>query len=788
MNLEHPWAKTAPSGETCSLLHHCRHVAVMARQLMTSPVLRRRLAAAFETDVTEQHLDRLAILAGLHDFGKALKGFQDKLEGTSPLTSRGHVSEALAVLANNADVRSSIQLPLLTEWFDPVHYALYTAICHHGQPVGDDQIRPHLALIAQLVARTRYGHEPIAEIRSLTERLIAFFPRAKEPSEKLRFTSTAQHLFAGILMAADWMASGFAFEPGDVDQLASDVLDRTGWSGWYSGASPLLLLDGREPRPAQIGTLELAIDEQFAVIEAPTGTGKTEAALIWASRLVEAGQVDGLYFAVPTRSAATELHARIGRLMSTQHPKLKGKIVRALPGLLDTDGSVPDYPPETWAVAAPKRTFAAPIAVGTIDQALLSIIRARHAWMRAAFLSRHLLVVDEVHASDPYMAALTRALIERHLSLGGRALAMSATLGETALAILMDRERTSIDAAIAAPYPAIRCGSSDRALPQASSRTIDVVVETLDQAVSRARTAATNGQSVLWIRSTVSDAVTDFRSFEASGIKSLLHHSRYAVEDRTWLDQQLLSIFGLNGHRGGVIAATTQTAEQSLDIDADLLITDACPADVLLQRLGRLHRHRLGTRPTAVLIDPGPLDHYLLPKGKVVGRKGQGWPWVYNNLLSVRATLDWLKSGRSISVPGDCRSLVERATHADYLRQMAAILGGSWTDLWRDLFDGAAMKAQLAEASLIDWGRPYREALVNEWLPTRLGDGTVTVAVKNLVSPFTGQKIEALPIPGRWLRGVVLGEDPINSARGKFHIGNQDFTYDRLGISKNLVK
>jgi hypothetical protein len=94
------------------------------------------------------------------------------------------------------------------------------------------------------------------------------------------------------------------------------------------------------------------------------------------------------------------------------------------------------------------------------------------------------------------------------------------------------------------------------------------------------------------------------------------------------------------------------------------------------------------------------------------------------------------------------------------------------------------MKAQLAEASLIDWRRPYREALVNEWLPTRLGEGTVTVAVKSLGSPFTGQKIEALPIPGRWLRGVVLAEDPINSVRGNFRIGTQEFTYDRLGISK----
>src|SRR5687768_13249151 len=92
---------------------------------------------------------------------------------------RGHVSEALAVLKNNTAVQSAIQLPLLTEWFEPVHHALYAAICHHGQPVGDDQIRPHLPLIAELVARTRYGHDPIAEIAKLSDALIAVFARAK---------------------------------------------------------------------------------------------------------------------------------------------------------------------------------------------------------------------------------------------------------------------------------------------------------------------------------------------------------------------------------------------------------------------------------------------------------------------------------------------------------------------------------------------------------------------------------------------------------------------------------
>jgi CRISPR-associated endonuclease/helicase Cas3 len=105
----------------------------MARQMMASPVLRRRLAAAFETDLTERHVDRLAILAGIHDLGKALKGFQDKLEG-SLLTSRGHVAEALAALAHNTRLQTAVRLPLLSEWFERVSDALYVSICHHGEP------------------------------------------------------------------------------------------------------------------------------------------------------------------------------------------------------------------------------------------------------------------------------------------------------------------------------------------------------------------------------------------------------------------------------------------------------------------------------------------------------------------------------------------------------------------------------------------------------------------------------------------------------------------------------
>jgi hypothetical protein len=93
-------------------------------------------------------------------------------------------------------------------------------------------------------------------------------------------------------------------------------------------------------------------------------------------------------------------------------------------------------------------------------------------------------------------------------------------------------------------------------------------------------------------------------------------------------------------------------------------------------------------------------------------------------------------------------------------------------------------RRSLAEASLIDWRRPYREALVNEWLPTRLGDGTVSVAVRNLASPFTGDDINALPVPSRWLRGATPPVGPIEVHDGRMMIGAAECTYNRLGLLK----
>ena len=782
-----PWGKSAPDGSWHSVIGHSLDVAVVAHRLMGQPVLHARLSTAFGCPLAEAQLDRLAVLTGIHDGGKCLAGFQAKLIHRLTI-GQGHVAEFLAALEASQLVKDAVGIERLAKWFHDPEAALMAAICHHGEPASQ-RIGQHLGEVSSQIAATVYGHDPVAEIRRLAEASMTAFPRACDKAPSLGFPPLAQHLFTGIVMTADWMASDparFPYLDGGEQLrvgLADRVLQATGWSDWSSGASAAALLGGRMPQPAQSAIQEISPEERLVVIEAPTGTGKTEAALIHAVRLVDRGLVDGLYFAVPSRSAATELHERIARTMATIHPSIAGKVVRAVPGIIDTDPAqdIHDETDRSWAVQAPKAVFAAPVAIGTIDQAMLSILRVRHSWLRAACLSRQLLVIDEVHASDPYMAEIVGTLVDRHLGLGGHVLAMSATLGETALARLQRRERRPIDEAVGIPYPAIRTGS---VLPVgvSAARRVKITLFGLEECLAAAVTAARAGQCTLLIRSTVADAIETWRRLSEAGVETMLHHSRYALHDRNILDRRLMGVLGPGGNRGGLVAVTTQTAEQSLDLDADLLITDACPADVLLQRLGRLHRHREGTRPVAMMIDPGHLAAYLAPDGSVRGRQQQGWAWVYDNLLSVGQAIDWIARNGSITVPDDSRELVERSTHADYLRAEAERLGGQWMRLWERLYSDESRQKQLAAAGLVDWHRDYADAVVNERVVTRLGDGTIDIEV-NLSSPFDGAAISRMPVPIRWLKGIPTGAQVVSEGN-EIVIGSEQLFYNQAGLSR----
>jgi CRISPR-associated endonuclease/helicase Cas3 len=346
-----------------------------------------------------------------------------------------------------------------------------------------------------------------------------------------------------------------------------------------------------------------------------------------------------------------------------------------------------------------------------------------------------------------------------------------------------------ITAATARPYPQVSTTGTQISIEATGIRTTNVIIEDQVQASTRATAAAGRGEAVLWIRSTVADALADYHFFQSIGVPIMLHHSRYADVDRQHLDREVLRVLGPGGQRSAIVIVGTQTLEQSLDIDADLLVTDAVPADVLLQRVGRLHRHRSGTVPTTVVLEPGDWNERVTPDGRPLGGSGHGWAWVYNP-LAVRETVEWLRARGAVSVPNDVRMMVEPATHADHLEARAQTYGRQWVALWQRFYGKGIADSQQALAGLIDRGVGYDQALVNERVPTRLGDGSVDVAVdETLVSPFTGEAIDALSIRASWLRNAqpgsaatVVGSD--NLGRTVLGIDGVRFVYGVEGLHR----
>src|SRR5690606_14968568 len=152
------------------------------------------------------------------------------------------------------------------------------------------------------------------------------------------------------------------------------------------------------------------------------------------------------------------------------------------------------------------------------------------------------------------------------------------------------------------------------------------------------------------------------------------HHGRFSARDRAQMDKQVSAFVGKGCPAGARFVVGTQTLEQSLDIDADLLVTDLCPMDVLLQRIGRLQRHARADRPVGfemaqclLLVPPGTsLLEYLDAKGRMSRTlKTVGTGSTYENVLILELTWQYFRRTQRISIPSDNRRLIEYAMHPD---------------------------------------------------------------------------------------------------------------------------
>lgn len=862
------WGKLSPrENPVCwhPLEDHCIDVAQCALAMLEVPGIRSRMARlAGVDDLSIVHRERLAFVAGLHDLGKFNHGFQDRIRPGA--ASAGHVQEITQLLfATRLDVRAqlldTIQARELSGWTEhPQMFLglLLAAFAHHGGPVPKEG---H-AGVAHLW-RDRGTRKPLDGIKKLMETLSRAFPCARTgDAEPLRAGSEFQHAFAGLVMLADWIGSDTQLFPysevDDSDRAAISAVSATG-ALREIGLDPVRLREvaGRraltardlfgfdQARPVQELIADLPLPEEnsssLVVLEAETGSGKTEAAWWWFARLLTANSVDGLYFALPTRAAATQLHQRLvdSKRRWSESDDVP-KVILAVPGYLRADASdgkklgsfdvLWDDDPGSllrtrcWAAEGAKRYLAAAMAVGTIDQVLLSTLKVKHAHLRAFGLLRHLLVVDEVHASDPYMERILVEVLRHHLAAGGHALLMSATLGSSLRSKLEaltggTPAELTLKEAIDLPYPRVsfqhadqRCGSSaasSTSVPKRVAMDTELSASDADRLARFTLKAARQGARVLIIRNTVGDCVSLQRQLEEIAgpeERHLLfrcrdqaapHHSRFTAQDRRLLDREVEARFGKDARRTqGCVLCATQTVEQSLDIDADLMLTDLCPIDVLLQRIGRLHRHQRDDRPEAYAT---PRCRILSPKVSIselleARKRPHGWGTVYDDLQILQATLDLVEERPVWSIPEDNRLLVERGTHPEALEQ--ACPGPAWTAHRAQLLGSGMGQRRIARDSLVSWQVAFSDSLepfprrLEEQIKTRLGEEDLRIELpETLTTPFRtktselrvraylfspAQREQLLDEP----EVLVVSRDPI-----RITVLGLEISYDRFGIS-----
>jgi CRISPR-associated endonuclease/helicase Cas3 len=565
------------------------------------------------------------------------------------------------------------------------------------------------------------------------------------------------------------------------------------------------------------------------VIEDETGSGKTEAALIHFLDLFRKGEVDGMYFALPTRAAARQIHYRIEAALQRLLGDAALHVTLAVPGYVGRDPAdalLPDtnalWPEDgtdqdaVWSSERPKRYLASWVAVGTIDQVLMGGLRVRHAQLRSFAMLRLLLVVDEVHASDIYMTTILRNLLDQHRQAGGHALLMSATLGAAARAELLTLtgrvNPEDYAAAVSQPYPAIWTDACAKPFDQGpttrAQKNVRVVLKTNwrepGAIIGLAVDAAYQGARVLVIRNMVREVLATQMALEAiapelsltvtgaAGPVCCPHHAGYAPEDRARLDAALETALGQKSNAAGSVTIASQTAEQSLDIDADMLITDLCPADVLLQRIGRLHRHHR-PRPAgfeaAVAIVLAPTEMEL---GASIGKNGDvrsgplALGLVYPNLLGVVATRRALAAIEVISIPRDNRRLVEAATHPCVIHLLARELSGPFMAHWQTNLGNSGAQALAANNACLNWSQPIEPLpRLEERIVTRLGLNDRTVELlPGTIGPF-GSAISLVSIPGRWLGSLAVDAKlDIATMAGELAImlGDRTFVYNRFGL------
>lgn len=630
------WAKSGDSGGY-GVLAHLLDVAAVAEAILHRETESTRIWAAQCFGLPPAKVGRwLAALVGLHDFGKAIPGFQNKWDkGRENDEKAGLTFPARCLDVKAHDFASAALLRVMlshvsknTSWVSAVSQALGA---HHGYFPSVNEIKDHKPLCED--AQWKEAREVLFNCYWET-----LSPEGDPSSAVLDLPIVAW--FAGLTSVADWIGSNenwFPLEERDESlcghynrarELANAALDEIGWPGFSVLMAEELTIEeqlgrilGQDSnilvRPLQSVAHQMLSTAQgptLLIVEAPMGEGKTELAFLAYLRLQAVNAHRGLYMALPTQATGNAIFDRTLTFLRNFSKEINLDIQLVHGGaLLDerihklrgiNDSSEESVSSSAW-FSQRRRGLLSPYGVGTIDQALFATLNVKHHFVRLWGLANRVVVLDEVHAYDTYTGGLIEALLYWLRAMNCSVVLMSATLPAQLREAFLNAWGVQNNAALTIPYPRLTMTQGTQVSTShfecRSMEPIQVsgIGEDLHILAELALKKLGSGGCGAIIVNTVQRAQDLYRLLKrqiSDEVNLMLFHARFPAEERSKREQSVLTCFGKPSEGPSrpsrALLIATQVVEQSLDIDFDFLITDLAPIDLLLQRAGRLHRHQ----------------------------------------------------------------------------------------------------------------------------------------------------------------------------------------------------
>ncbi|WP_103503396.1 CRISPR-associated helicase/endonuclease Cas3 [Streptomyces sp. SM14] len=607
-------AKSAQRGRPAETL--AAHLLATLRAAEALAARTGRIAAA-EGPLGGAFWQAVALAALCHDAGKVPRGFQDMVCGRTEHWGERHEVLSLGFLPpliDDAQLRSWVALGVLT----------------HHRPLRDDKKRGIQGLYSSAgVAELR---ERFAGVEPGDPAVLLDWLRATATSAALPVRGTGPHGLSDETLHAlthatltetlhRWSVRGLSA----ADGLAAVLVQGAVTAADRLSSAHLSL---RAHQPVAAGFRE-RLEREFAsaghtlrehqrraadssghlLLRAPTGSGKTEAALLWAARQAEeigtgTGGAPRLYYTLPYLASINAMTKRFTALLGdaeavgVAHSRAASYHLATAVCPEDGDDERARAAERSVARAEATRLYRETVRVGTPYQ----LLRAALAGPKNAGVlldsCNSVFVLDELHAYDPQRLGYILATAALWQRLGGRVAVLSATLPAALTA--------AVRGTLGAEVPEISC--PDTGLPTRHRVRTRPHHLTDPAAVTEISGRLRAGEAVLVVANNVAHAIELLEELGPEAVAAngddpeaaTLLHSRFRRGDRGGIEERVRERYGTGQPRRGGLLVATQVVEVSLDVDFDVLFTAAAPLEALLQRFGRVNR--VAARPAADVI------------------------------------------------------------------------------------------------------------------------------------------------------------------------------------------